>query len=172
VTRNGRRLRLELRGGAGKTFEDSPTDAAVEDLVEYRFIEILPRIDAYLVHAAMWEGTSMLLVSRGTGHVEVLDSAPVASPDGLHFVTVSASEAHDDNAIRIYRWAAAAMPELEWSWRPTQWGPGFPRWERPGVLIVPTDGWGDDPEPSADGPRAVVRRVAGSWRVVEDGGED
>jgi hypothetical protein len=157
-------LELSLANGKTRRFQDAA--ATDRSGVQYSLIDFVRPADSFVVFERSAKGSKHLLVTRADGSVARLDSAPVFSPDGNHFVTTSAGAPADTGAIRVYR--TAAKPKMEWSLEPGTWGPGLPRWLDDNTIHIPTNGPGPSSDPVDKVPSELtVRRSSGGlWYAV------
>jgi hypothetical protein len=102
LSRNGDHLAVHLPGGRRIDLKDTKPER-VDAIVLYRYVQYVPSIGFHLIWVQYYEGNEYLLVSNADGSRHFIPDLPRVSPDRLHFVVASASEAYNFNGVMVYR---------------------------------------------------------------------
>jgi len=120
ASRRGDALRLTLEDGSFKTFVDNKRACAegdAEKCLLYRVAAYYPLQKLFVIELAAYESFSVLVISRRTGTVTMVDEHPHLSPGGKRLVAAAAIEAWDiDHEIVVYSVQNGSLA-LEWSYK-------------------------------------------------------
>jgi hypothetical protein len=133
VVRDGPVLRITPAEGEPVVLRDDTAD--VDRLERFRYRAFLREAGHHLVKVSFYEGDAHLLVSDRTGSQTYLPAAPLFSPDGARFASVSMDldAFHNANAVQVWQ-ASREKPVLEWQLDLNRelgqraWGPSDARW--------------------------------------------
>jgi hypothetical protein len=175
VVRDGAVLRITPAGGAPVVLADDSTEGF--DYERYRYRAFLRRAGYHLVEVTFWESTGFLLVSDRTGSATQVPEAPLFSPDGTRFASVSMDLAafYEPNRVEIWK-ASREKPALEWELDldgeagSPEWGPSDARWLDDRTLEFVKNEPTDDPEVLRR-TRMRLRLQGGRWVLEENYGE-
>jgi hypothetical protein len=133
VNRQGGTLRLTLKSGKVAELKDVNIEGQELNSVHYSFREFLQDLGYYLVQEDLYEGGAYLMVNYQNGNRHRLHDLFLLSPDRQRLATVLMCEAHNPNAIQIWRISPEKMT-LEWSLDPKDWGPTDGAWQNNDTL--------------------------------------
>ena len=159
VNRQGGTLRLTLKSGKVVELKDVVIEGQETKTVLFSFREFLQELGYYLIHVQPYEGSSYLMVNYQNGKPYPLHDLFLLSPDRQRLATVLNSEAHNPNAIQIWRISPEKMT-LEWSLWPKIWGPTDGAWQNNDTLtFAKTD------EKGVRFEKMMVRKDQTGWRL-------
>ena len=168
VRREGNSLFLKIHGGQELELHD---EGAGDSTMSYSYYDIVPALDAYVLHVQYYEGDAWLLVSRKTGARTKLSGLPVVCPDKRRFVTGSYDLDAGYNPNEVVVWAIGGDGSFkeEWKTEPKEWGPTFLEWLSPTRFRVRCEKphWDSD-KPAPKPMSRRYGRVAMKWQQVGD----
>ena len=166
VRRVGNSLFLKIRDGKEvRLIDDEPGDWTPS----YSYYDVVPALDAYVLHAQYYEGDAWLLVSSKNGAQTKISGLPVVSPDKRRFITGSYDLVADYNPNEIVVWkiGGGGSFKKEWKTEPRDWGPTFLEWLSPTWFRVRCEKphWYSD-KPAPKPMSRTYELVAGKWTPV------
>ena len=106
---------LLIVGRNGDTLSLRDDIAPGDAYVRYVYERFDPRLDAHLVRAGFYEGSSVLFVADSTAAKKDLDESPIVSPDGRRFAVASLDleAGYEPNLLEIWNpGTTMATPEF------------------------------------------------------------
>jgi len=175
VRRNGKTLELTLANGEVLKLVDQPDGPKADHsrVVRYVFQNFYPSIDYFLVGTAFSEEFEYALISRKSGKVISIDSAPIWSPKFDRLVTTSFCDLGCRSRLQIWRVAETHL-KLEWNFTPEQnWSAPRARWLDDSTIVISGENVGSAFSVPGESRNVVnrntvnLKHLAEGWHFVE-----
>jgi hypothetical protein len=133
-------LELRFRPAKGPTVELRNDTSDTESAVGYSYWGSLPAAHQWVVFAALYESSGVVLIDQRTGRRTDTWGRPLVSPDGRYILTYNADleAAFDPTGLQLFR-IEAAGPRLVWQRALAHWGPADMRWLGQNQVLVKQD---------------------------------